>query len=45
MPSEILFKIQRQDGPDSAPYWERFKMPYAPSHNVVSALMYLRLEM
>jgi succinate dehydrogenase / fumarate reductase, iron-sulfur subunit len=38
----IHFKIKRQDAPGSAPYWEEFKMPYAPAHNVVSALMYLR---
>jgi succinate dehydrogenase / fumarate reductase iron-sulfur subunit len=42
MPETIHFKIKRQDGPDGAPYWHEFKMPYAPSHNVVSALMYLR---
>ena len=39
---EIHFKIKRQDSPSTAPYWEEFKMPYAPAHNVVSALMYLR---
>ena len=42
MAKEIHFKIKRQEGPDSKPYWEEFKMPYAPAHNVVSALMYLR---
>jgi succinate dehydrogenase / fumarate reductase iron-sulfur subunit len=42
MPAEIHFKIKRQDRPDSPPYWEEFKMPYAPQHNVISALMYLR---
>ncbi len=42
MEKEIHFKIKRQQGPDAQPYWEEFKMPYAPSHNVVSALMYLR---
>jgi succinate dehydrogenase / fumarate reductase iron-sulfur subunit len=42
MAKEIHFKIRRQDAPQSAPYWEEFKMPYAPAHNVVSALMYLR---
>ena len=42
MPEEVHFKIKRQDGPEAAPYWEEFKMPYAPGHNVVSALMYLR---
>ena len=42
MAKEIHFKIKRQDGPEGRAYWEEFKMPYAPAHNVVSALMYLR---
>ncbi len=42
MAKEIHFKIRRQDDPQSKPYWEEFHMPYAPAHNVVSALMYLR---
>jgi len=39
---EIRIRIKRQDSATSASYWEDFTMPYAPSHNVVSALMYLR---
>jgi succinate dehydrogenase / fumarate reductase iron-sulfur subunit len=42
MTQEIQFRIKRQDGPDASPYWEEFRMPYAPQHNVVSALMHLR---
>lgn len=42
MANEIRFRIKRQDRPDSQPYWEEFNMPYAPGHNVVSSLMYLR---
>ena len=42
MVSEIHFKIKRQDGPDQSSYWEEFTMPYAPGHNVISALMHLR---
>jgi succinate dehydrogenase / fumarate reductase iron-sulfur subunit len=42
MTQEIHFKIKRQDDPGASPYWEEFRMPYAPAHNVVSALMYLR---
>jgi succinate dehydrogenase / fumarate reductase, iron-sulfur subunit len=42
MAKEIHFKIKRQAGPDSAPYWEEFRIPYAASHNVVSALMVIR---
>jgi succinate dehydrogenase / fumarate reductase iron-sulfur subunit len=38
----IHFKIKRQDGPNAYAYWEEFKMPYSPAHNVVSCLMYLR---
>jgi succinate dehydrogenase / fumarate reductase iron-sulfur subunit len=42
MAREIHFKIKRQEGPNAQPYWEEFKMPHLPGHNVVSALMYLR---
>ncbi len=42
MAKDIHFRIKRQDAPGTEPYWEEFKMPYAPAHNVVSALMYLR---
>jgi len=31
--------IERQDGPDSNPYTEEFKIPYRPNMNVISALM------
>ncbi len=34
----IRFKVRRQDRPESAPYWERFDVPYGPSHNVISCL-------
>ncbi|MGD8450587.1 MAG: succinate dehydrogenase iron-sulfur subunit [Phycisphaerae bacterium] len=42
MANEIQFRIKRQAEPNTQPYWEEFRMPYAPGHNVVSALMYLR---
>ncbi len=42
MPSEIRFRIKRQATPSQPPYWEEFRMPYAPQHNVISALLYLR---
>jgi succinate dehydrogenase / fumarate reductase iron-sulfur subunit len=42
MAKEIHFKIKRQDGPNAPAYWDEFRMPHAPGHNVVSALMYLR---
>ncbi len=31
--------ITRQDGPDSAPYKEEFKIPYRPNMNMISCLM------
>jgi len=42
MAKEIHFRIQRQEGPTATPYWEEFRIPYAPSHNVISALMVIR---
>jgi len=42
MAKDIHFRIRRQDEPEANPYWEEFRMPYAPAHNVISALMYLR---
>lgn len=42
MTDTIHFKIKRQDGPDKASYWQEFKIPYKPGHNVVSALMVIR---
>jgi len=42
MEKVIHFRIRRQDGPDAPPYWEEFKIPYAPQHNVISALLYIR---
>ncbi len=38
----IHFKIKRQEGPGARSYWEEFKVPYAPGHNVISALMEIR---
>ncbi len=42
MPDVIHLRIQRQDGSDSKPYWDEFKLPYRPQHNVISVLMSLR---
>jgi succinate dehydrogenase / fumarate reductase iron-sulfur subunit len=42
MQESIHFKIRRQDRPDAAPYWQEFRIPYRPGHNVVSALMVIR---
>ncbi|MBU5265649.1 succinate dehydrogenase iron-sulfur subunit [Virgibacillus proomii] len=38
----VTFIITRQDGSDSAPYQETFKIPYRPNMNVISALMEIR---
>ncbi|GKV68917.1 succinate dehydrogenase iron-sulfur subunit [Sporosarcina sp. NCCP-2716] len=38
----ILFEIQRQDTPESAPYMESFEIPYKANMNVISALMEIR---
>lgn len=35
----IHLVITRQDGPDSTPYKEEFKIPYRPNMNVIGALM------
>jgi succinate dehydrogenase / fumarate reductase iron-sulfur subunit len=40
----IELRIKRQDGPESPPYWQRFRIPWRPQHNVVSALMEIRLN-
>jgi succinate dehydrogenase / fumarate reductase iron-sulfur subunit len=42
MTDTIHFKILRRDRPDSSPYWQEFRIPYRPGHNVVSALMAIR---
>jgi len=40
----IELRVKRQDGPDAAPYWHAFRIPWQPQHNVVSALMEVRLD-
>jgi len=35
----VRLKIQRQDGPGEASYWQEFKLPWQPHMNVISALM------
>jgi len=36
--------VKRQDGPDAPSYWQTFRIPWKPHHNVVSALMEIRLN-
>ena len=38
MRSEIVLRIQRRDGPDTAPYWQEFKLSYRPKLNIISCL-------
>lgn len=38
MPNMIRFKIKRQDGPKTAPYWEEFDIVDRPGLNVITAL-------
>jgi len=40
----IELRIRRQDGPETAPYWQSFRIPWKPQHNVVSALMQIRVN-
>jgi succinate dehydrogenase / fumarate reductase iron-sulfur subunit len=35
----IELRIKRQDGPDKAPYWEEFRIPYRPNLNIIACLM------
>jgi succinate dehydrogenase iron-sulfur subunit len=40
----ITLRVKRQDAPSSQPYWQTFRIPWQPQHNVVSALMEVRLD-
>jgi succinate dehydrogenase / fumarate reductase iron-sulfur subunit len=35
----VIFKIKRQDAPDTKSYWEEFELPWKPGMNVTSSLM------
>jgi succinate dehydrogenase / fumarate reductase iron-sulfur subunit len=35
----VIFKIKRQDTPESKPYWEEYELPWRPGMNVTSSLM------
>ena len=37
----IRFRIKRQDGPESPPYWDEFDVPYKPKLNVISCLQWI----
>ncbi len=38
-PTTVIFKIKRQQTPESKPYWEEFELQFRPGMNVTSALM------
>ena len=38
----IELRVRRQDAPGAAPYWQSFRIPWKPQHNVISALMEVR---
>ncbi|MEQ8822319.1 MAG: succinate dehydrogenase iron-sulfur subunit [Sumerlaeia bacterium] len=40
----ISVRVMRQKGPDDAPYWDEFEVPYQPNMNVISVLMEIRLN-
>ncbi len=40
----VPIKIKRQDGPDSKPYWQQFKVPYRPNANVISCLQDIQMN-
>jgi succinate dehydrogenase / fumarate reductase iron-sulfur subunit len=42
--NSIHFRVRRQDRPGAAPYWQEFRIPYRPNHNVVSALRVIRAD-
>jgi succinate dehydrogenase / fumarate reductase iron-sulfur subunit len=45
MPNKsVIFRIKRQDSPDSRPYWEEFELPWKPGMNVTSSLMEIALN-
>lgn len=40
----VIFKIKRQDAPDTKPYWEEFALPWRPNMNVIACLMDIALN-
>lgn len=37
----VRFHIKRQDSPQGVPYWEQYEVPYPPSANVISCLLWI----
>ena len=40
----VIFRIKRQDSPESKPRWEEFEIPYRSNMNVTSSLMDIALN-
>ena len=40
----IELRVKRQDAPTAPPYWQHFTIPWKPHHNVISALMEVRVN-
>jgi succinate dehydrogenase / fumarate reductase iron-sulfur subunit len=40
----IVVRVKRQERPAAAPYWEEYKIPHRPGHNVHSLLMEIQLR-
>jgi succinate dehydrogenase / fumarate reductase iron-sulfur subunit len=41
-PKEVVIRIRRRDGTDSAAFWEEFAIPYRANLNIISCLMDIR---
>jgi succinate dehydrogenase / fumarate reductase iron-sulfur subunit len=44
MPKTIELRILRQDGENSAPYWEEISLPYQENMNVIACLLEIQLH-
>jgi succinate dehydrogenase / fumarate reductase iron-sulfur subunit len=37
----VIIRIRRQDGPNHAPHWEEYSVPWRPNMNIISCLQYI----
>jgi len=44
MPEYVTLRIKRQDGPDTAAYWQTFHVDYQPQMNVTTCLQLIALK-
>ena len=40
----MVVRIERRNGPEAAPHWEEFHVPYRPNSNVISVLMQIQRD-